>query len=302
MPHPSTGELDSFMQPVHFPAAKLTVSRCRLKGQPRSWLPVGKAELILVKQQPVTFGHQSSTAYIKVSTGEAGGGLSNTGYWGIPVQKDQQYQLSVIIQSETTDAAADKVCSSACCHALQCMHYMTLTLPFMQCSWFQQLQQAASPLLHTPKDRNSSLLGRSSQAAHLLLKTCGSTVDSACTGQCCMHRQASFQPKLSSSMQASQVTVKLESTDGKTVYASADINNISSGWKHPKVMLTSNGTDPSAQLTMYINGAADVSLKMVSLWPAENVKGEVLQPFRPDLLQYLKDLKPRCDHLSSLLS
>lgn len=117
-----------------------------------------------------------------------------------------------------------------------------------------------------------------------------------------MHRQASFQPKLSSSMQAFQVTVKLESQKGKTVYASADINNISSGWKHPKVMLSSNGTDPSAQLTIYINGAADISLKMVSLWPAENVKGEVLQPFRPDLLQYLKDLKPRCDHLFSLLS
>ena len=117
-----------------------------------------------------------------------------------------------------------------------------------------------------------------------------------------MHRQASFQPKLSSSMQAFQVTVKLESQNGKTVYASADINDISSGWKHPKVMLRSNGTDPSAQLTMYINGAADISLRMVSLWPAENVKGEVLQPFRPDLLQYLKGLKPRCAHLLSLLS
>ena len=97
-------------------------------------------------------------------------------------------------------------------------------------------------------------------------------------------------------LQAPQVTATLESQDGNTVYASADIGDISSAWKHPKMMLTSNGTDPSAQLTLYINGAADVSLKMVSLWPAQNVKGEVLQPFRPDLLQYLKDLKPRCCH------
>lgn len=143
---------------------------------------MGKAELILVKQQPVTFGHQSSTAYIKVSTGEAGGGLSNTGYWGIPVQKDQEYQLSVIIQSETVDAAADKVCSSARCRVLQCMHCMALTLSFMQCPWFQQFPQAASPLLHIPKDRDSSMLGRSSQDAHLPLETRGCTVPSACAG------------------------------------------------------------------------------------------------------------------------
>jgi len=97
-------------------------------------------------------------------------------------------------------------------------------------------------------------------------------------------------------LQAPQVTATLESQDGNTVYASADIGDISSAWKHPKIMLTSNGTDASAQLTLYINGAADVSFKMVSLWPAQNVKGEVLQPFRPDLLQYLKDLKPRCCH------
>jgi hypothetical protein len=97
-------------------------------------------------------------------------------------------------------------------------------------------------------------------------------------------------------LQAAQVTATLESQDGNTVYASADIGEISSAWKHPKIMLKSNGTDASAQLTLYINRAADVSLKMVSLWPAQNVKGEVLQPFRPDLLQYLKDLKPRCCH------
>jgi len=70
---------------------------------------VGKAELTLVKQQPITLGQKSSTAYIKISTGQSGGGLSNTGYWGIPVQKDQEYQLSVIIQSEPAESAANEV-------------------------------------------------------------------------------------------------------------------------------------------------------------------------------------------------
>ncbi len=70
---------------------------------------MGKADLTLVKQQPITFGQHSSTAYIKVSTGESGGGLSNTGYWGIPVQEDHEYQLSIIVQSESADATANEV-------------------------------------------------------------------------------------------------------------------------------------------------------------------------------------------------
>ena len=62
-------------------------------------------------------------------------------------------------------------------------------------------------------------------------------------------------------------------------------------------MLTSNGTDPTAQLTLYVHGQAlDLSIKMLSLFPAENVKGEVLQPFRTDILEYLKALKPRYDN------
>ncbi len=94
-------------------------------------------------------------------------------------------------------------------------------------------------------------------------------------------------------LQGPRVTAKLESEGGETVYASAEVKDISSAWTHPKIKLTSNGTDPNAQLTLYVHGAADISFRMVSVFPEENVKGDVLQPFRPDLLQYLKDLKPR---------
>lgn len=91
--------------------------------------------------------------------------------------------------------------------------------------------------------------------------------------------------------------VRLESQDRETVYASAEVTDISSTWRHSKIMLTSNGTDPTAQLTLYVHGpAVDMSIKMLSLFPAENVKGEVLQPFRSDILEYLKDLKPRYDY------
>ncbi len=96
-------------------------------------------------------------------------------------------------------------------------------------------------------------------------------------------------------LQEPRVTAKLESGTGKEVYASADISHISNSWSHSKVMLTSNATDAKAQLTLYIEGKADLAVRLVSLFPAENVKGAVLQPFRPGLLQYLKDLQPRFD-------
>ncbi len=96
-------------------------------------------------------------------------------------------------------------------------------------------------------------------------------------------------------LQEPRVTAKLESETGKEVYASADIGDVSNSWSHSKVMLTSNATDAKAQLTLYIEGEADLAVRLISLFPAENVKGAVLQPFRPELLQYLKDLRPRFD-------
>ncbi|DBA87466.1 TPA: aspartate-semialdehyde dehydrogenase-like protein [Trebouxia sp. C0004] len=177
-------------------------SKYSLQGQPRSWLPVGKTALTLVQQQPISAGGRSSTAYIKISTDASGGGLTNTGYWGIPVQKGHEYQLAVVVQSQPSEDVTNKE-------------------------------------LH--------------------------------------------------------VNAKLESETGKEVYASADIGDISSSWSHSKVMLTSNATDAKAQLTLYVKGEADLAVRLVSLFPAENVKGAVLQPFRPDLLQYLKDLRPRFD-------
>lgn len=91
---------------------------CRLKGQPRSWLPVGNTELTLVKQQPITPSSRGSTAYIKISTDKSGGGLTNTGYWGVPVQKGHDYQLTVIIRAEFDGDVQNEVrpaaFSSAC--------------------------------------------------------------------------------------------------------------------------------------------------------------------------------------------
>lgn len=88
---------------------------CSFKGQPISWSPVGKTALTLVKQQPINFGSRGSTAYIKLSTDDSGGGLTNTGYWGIPVQKGRAYQLAVIIRSDYDGDISNEVRSVMCC-------------------------------------------------------------------------------------------------------------------------------------------------------------------------------------------
>ena len=107
----------------------MLLSTRSLKGQPKSWFPVEGAKLTLVKLQPITNG-QSSTAYIKLTTGSRGGGLSNTGYWGIPVQDKQEYQLSVIIQSETAGSADQVLPILSCpCAQLTVRRNNPVTLP-----------------------------------------------------------------------------------------------------------------------------------------------------------------------------
>ena len=60
--------------------------------------------------------------------------------------------------------------------------------------------------------------------------------------------------------------------------------------------LTADSSDLGAQLRISFPGPAELLVDVVSLFPLENVAKGALNPypFRPDLLQYVKDLNPRC--------
>ena len=60
--------------------------------------------------------------------------------------------------------------------------------------------------------------------------------------------------------------------------------------------LTADSSDLAAQLRISFPGPAELLVDVVSLFPLENVAKGALNPypFRPDLLQYVKDLNPRC--------
>ena len=92
------------------------------------------------------------------------------------------------------------------------------------------------------------------------------------------------------------VAVSLQSRDGRAQYASTTFTNISTTWQQLSATLTTQATG-DAQLAIESQGGADVALEFVSLLPAANVQAQgKLQnpfPFRADLLQMLRDLKPR---------
>ena len=94
------------------------------------------------------------------------------------------------------------------------------------------------------------------------------------------------------------MAVSLQSKDGRVKYASTTFTNISTTWQHLSATLTTETTG-DAQLAIEVQGRAGVALEFVSLLPAANVQAQGnLQnpfPFRADLLQMLRDLKPRWD-------
>ncbi|KAK9814829.1 hypothetical protein WJX72_012237 [[Myrmecia] bisecta] len=92
------------------------------------------------------------------------------------------------------------------------------------------------------------------------------------------------------------ITITLEDASGLNTYASASqMPNEVSAWHKYTAVLLPNATDYNAMLAVHVQGPAVLLVSMVSLFPAENIVPGQLNPwpFRRDLLQMVKDLKPR---------
>lgn len=75
---------------------------CRDLGatsQPISWTPLGAANLTLTKQYPLN-GANRVAMHLGVSQG--GGGILNSGFWGIPLRQRGRYELSVYLRQPGT--------------------------------------------------------------------------------------------------------------------------------------------------------------------------------------------------------
>lgn len=88
------------------------------------------------------------------------------------------------------------------------------------------------------------------------------------------------------------ITARLISSDGKTVYAETPVNGkISGKWTKFTAELKSNANDPKAKFELVFEGKGTVTLDVVSLFPP-TFKNRP-NGLRPDLAQMLYDLHPK---------
>lgn len=90
---------------------------------------------------------------------------------------------------------------------------------------------------------------------------------------------------------AGGIVVALESNDGTTTYATAELPAPGTDWNKISAALTSNATDHAARLVLYATGSGTVYFDMVSLFPRETYKGRA-NGLRPDLAKMVAALKP----------
>ncbi|MBW8780734.1 MAG: carbohydrate binding domain-containing protein [Verrucomicrobia bacterium] len=103
--------------------------------------------------------------------------------------------------------------------------------------------------------------------------------------------RASFYARASSGL-AGPVTLALESDDGATVYAKADVSGLTTDWRPYAVTLTTGQLTPTtkARLVITVGQPGTVWLNLVSLFPPtykDRPNGN-----RPDIMQILADMKP----------
>jgi alpha-L-arabinofuranosidase len=87
-----------------------------------------------------------------------------------------------------------------------------------------------------------------------------------------------------------QLTVNLESIDGKEIYAAGTIGPISTEWKTYKLELNSNATSNPCRLAIYSQRTGTIWLDMVSLIPRKTWQ-KLPGGLRPDLAEMIRALQ-----------
>jgi alpha-L-arabinofuranosidase len=87
------------------------------------------------------------------------------------------------------------------------------------------------------------------------------------------------------------ITVALESANGRDHYASAVVRDVGGAWQEYRVSLRSKTSDRCGRLALTVNRAGTVWFDVVSLFPRDTFKNRP-NGLRSDLAQALADLKP----------
>jgi alpha-L-arabinofuranosidase len=87
------------------------------------------------------------------------------------------------------------------------------------------------------------------------------------------------------------ITVSLESANGRECYTSEIVCKVGGGWKEYRVSLRPKTSDRCGRLALTVNRAGTIWFDGVSLFPRDTFKNRT-NGLRPDLAQVLADLKP----------
>lgn len=88
------------------------------------------------------------------------------------------------------------------------------------------------------------------------------------------------------------LTISIESTDGKTIYATAQVNSVSDKWQQHSYTLTTKDVTPTTDARLVISASTPGSywFNLVSLFPP--TYHNTANGNRPDMMQLLGDMKP----------
>ena len=79
-------------------------------SQPVSWRPLGEANLTLTKQFPLN-GENRVAMHLGAASARSGAGITNSGFWGVPVRQGARYELSMYLRHPGSDEASMPSCA-----------------------------------------------------------------------------------------------------------------------------------------------------------------------------------------------
>ncbi len=88
----------------------------------------------------------------------------------------------------------------------------------------------------------------------------------------------------------------LKAQKSRSVYGEATFEGVDASWRKFSANITANTTDTQAEVAVQLLHPGRVMMDSLSLFPCSNLRPgwQNPYPFRADLLQHLRDLKPRC--------
>ena len=221
---------------------------------PLTW-QVDGGNLTLTKDQPLNTNGPNSTVALKLEGGQT---VANYGFWGIPINAGNSYELTYWVNNQNVSLILISI----------------VTLPLRMTLMLPSISQQ---LMHWSE---AKIIG--GNCLPLPCLTCHSNLK---------HDESLMQEG------EPGLTIELQSSDGSQSLSDAPPPPTAmprGKWTKQHVTLAASAVNYKARLAVTAAPGTSILLDQVSLWPSQNGPEGSISPFRPDLIQMVVDLNPRC--------